>query len=129
MLGVGAPAITPPPWRSTTTTFQEARHHAENPTDSFASSRDKSPEDAAFYWNGGPIEVAERTWFVSEFSGVTAFETDEGIVLVDSGLVFLAPRIAEALRSVTEAPIHTAIFTHGHVDHAYGLAALSLIHI
>jgi len=93
----------------------------ENPTDTFASARDKAPEEAAFYWNGGPVEVAERTWFTSDFSGVTAFETDEGIVLVDSGMVFLAPRIAAALRSVTQAPIHTAIFTHGHVDHAYGL--------
>ena len=31
---------------------------------------------ARFFWSGGPVEVAARTWFVSFFSGVTAFETD-----------------------------------------------------
>ena len=93
----------------------------ENPTDAFASSRDANPETARFFWNGGPFEIAERTWFASEFSGVTAFETDEGIVLVDSGTTFLAPKLAAEIRQVTQAPIHTAIFTHGHVDHAYGL--------
>ena len=93
----------------------------ENPTESFGSSQGADPESARFFWTGGPVELAERTWFASEFSGVTAFETDEGIVLVDSGLATLAGPIAQRLRSVTSAPIHTAIFTHGHVDHAYGL--------
>ena len=26
------------------------------------------------------------------------------------------------IRERTQAPIHTAVFTHGHVDHAYGLS-------
>ena len=62
-------------------------------------------------------------WFQSRFSGVTGFETDEGIVLVDSGMAPLGRRLAAMLREKTSAPIHTAIFTHGHVDHAYGLEA------
>jgi len=90
---------------------------------SFSRQRDKSPEEAKFFWSGGPIEVAERTWFQSRFSGVTAFETDEGIVLVDSGMAPLAPALAALLREKTAAPIHTAIFTHGHFDHAFGLKA------
>ncbi len=91
--------------------------------DHFRAMRDKSPEEAKFFWSGGPIEVAERTWFQSRFSGVTAFETDEGIVLVDSGMAPLAPALAALLREKTAAPIHTAIFTHGHFDHAFGLKA------
>jgi glyoxylase-like metal-dependent hydrolase (beta-lactamase superfamily II) len=91
-----------------------------------AAARGKSPDEAGFYWWGGPIEVAPRTWFSSNFSGVTAFETDAGIVLVDSGLERLAPGLAAQLRQHSQAPIHTAIFTHGHVDHAYGLAAFLL---
>src|SRR5699024_2586149 len=51
----------------------------------------------------------------------TGFLTDEGVVLVDSGLAQLAPALAEQLREKTSAPIHTAIFTQGHVDHAFGL--------
>lgn len=81
----------------------------------------QSPEDAKFFWSGGPVEVAPRTWFVSFFSGVTGFETDEGLVLVDSGLARLAPALDQMLRRRTTAPVHTAIFTQGHVDHAFGL--------
>ncbi len=92
-----------------------------NPTDGFAEMRGRSPEEAKFFWNGGPIEVADRTWFSSMLSGVTAFDTDDGVVLVDAGTELLAPGIAAEIRTETSAPIHTAIFTHGHVDHAYGL--------
>ncbi len=92
-----------------------------NPLEQFALMRGKSPDEAKFFWSGGPVEVAERTWFQSSFSGCTAFETDAGIVLVDSGLVKVGAVLAAALRQKTKAPIHTAIFTQGHVDHAFGL--------
>ena len=85
--------------------------------------RGKTPEEAKFFWTGGPVEVAPRTWFASQFSGCTAFETDEGLVLVDTGTKQFAPRLAEMLRQKTQAPVHTAIYTHGHIDHAYGLEA------
>lgn len=94
-----------------------------NPAQLFAIMAGRSPEEAKFFWSGGPVEVAERTWFASQVSGATAFDTDHGIVLVDSGTAMLASGIAAMIREKTEAPIHTAIFTHGHVDHAYGLAA------
>jgi len=94
-----------------------------NVMERFAAARGKSVDEAGFYWTGGPIEVAHRTWFLSQFSGVTAFETDDGLVLVDSGLQAMAPMLAGLLREKTQAPVHTAIFTHGHVDHAYGLQA------
>ncbi len=87
----------------------------------FTKNAGKSVEDAKFFWSGGPVEVAPRTWFASVFSGVTAFETDEGIVLVDSGLARLGPMLAGMIRMRSQAPIHTAIFTQGHVDHAFGL--------
>ena len=92
-------------------------------TERFLAMRGKEPDEAGFFWSGGPIEVAERTFFQSRFSGVTAFETDEGIVLVDSGMAPLGPILAGMLRQKSPAPIHTAIFTHGHVDHAHGLSA------
>jgi glyoxylase-like metal-dependent hydrolase (beta-lactamase superfamily II) len=92
-----------------------------NPSGLFRSMAGKSPEEAKFFWTGGPVELAERTWFQSLGSGCTGFETDEGLVLVDAGTVLFAPVLAERLRSQTDAPVHTAIYTHGHVDHAYGL--------
>jgi glyoxylase-like metal-dependent hydrolase (beta-lactamase superfamily II) len=94
---------------------------ADNPARKFGSMRGKSPEEAKFFWTGGPVEVAERTWFASQFSGSTAFETDEGLVLVDTGTKQFAPALAAMLRGKTKAPVHTAIYTHGHIDHAYGL--------
>lgn len=83
----------------------------------------KSPDEAKFFWAGGPVEVAERTWFASAFSGVVAFETDEGVVLVDSGLKRMGAMLAGMIRQRTKAKIHTVVFTQGHVDHAFGLEA------
>src|SRR5689334_752101 len=99
---------------------------AQNPAQKFASMRGKTPEEAKFFWSGGPVEVAERTWFQSVFSGCTGFETDEGLVLVDCGLLQLGGKLATLLRQNTSAPVHTAIFTHGHVDHAFGLQSFLL---
>ncbi|RIK95947.1 MAG: MBL fold metallo-hydrolase [Proteobacteria bacterium] len=96
---------------------------SKNPTDGFRDLAGRAPDEATFFWSGGPIEVAERTWFQSQFSGCTGFDTDEGVVLVDTGMERLAPALAAKLREKTRAPVHTAIYTHGHVDHAHGLAA------
>lgn len=68
-------------------------------------------------------EITEGVYFESLFSGVTAFETTAGLVLVDTGPSVLAEPLAEALRDRTDAPVATAIYTHGHVDHAFGLGA------
>lgn len=66
-------------------------------------------------------EVTDRTYYKDIFGSTTAFETNEGIVLVDTGLRGFAQIQAEILRKYTNAPIHTAIYTHGHADHAFGL--------
>jgi len=95
----------------------------DNPANNFSKVRGRPPEEAKFFWNDGPVSLGDRTWFASLLSGVTAFETDEGLVLVDSGTVAFGPHLAGEIRSVTSAPVHTAIFTHGHVDHAFGLSA------
>jgi glyoxylase-like metal-dependent hydrolase (beta-lactamase superfamily II) len=65
--------------------------------------------------------VAPRTAFVSSFANATAFETDAGLVLVDTGSFLLANQVRENVRSFTSRPLHTAVFTHGHVDHCFGV--------
>lgn len=77
-------------------------------------------------WSNDPTRVAEDTYFISKISNVTAFDTSEGLVLIDSGMAGgsrfnAAPEMASQLREFTDAPIHTAIFTHGHIDHVHGL--------
>jgi glyoxylase-like metal-dependent hydrolase (beta-lactamase superfamily II) len=71
----------------------------------------------------GPEAITDDVYFVSMFSTVTAFDTADGLFLVDSGLEQVAPVIANALRGKTDAPVDTAIYTHGHTDHAFGLDA------
>ena len=70
---------------------------------------------------GALVEVAERTAFVPSLGNVSALETDDGLVLVDTGGYMLAPGVHEQLRQWTEQPLHTAIYSHGHVDHVFGL--------
>lgn len=94
---------------------------ASNPLELFLANENADPDEARFMWSGGPVDVAERTWFSSLFSGSTAFDTDEGLVVVDAGLLLAGPVLAQRARQVTQAPVHTAVYTHGHVDHAYGL--------
>ncbi len=66
-------------------------------------------------------EVATRSYFVASFANVTAFDTSDGLVLVDTGSFVLADKTRALLREVTASPAHTAIWTHGHVDHCFGV--------
>ncbi len=65
--------------------------------------------------------LAARSVFVSSFANVTAFDTDAGLVLVDTGSFVLAEPTRAVLRKATAAPVHTAVWTHGHVDHCFGV--------
>ncbi len=94
-----------------------------NPTEKFQHYRNADPDEAKFFWTGGPVEVAERTWFASSFSGITAFETDDGLVLVDTGAAPMGDGLRKWIRKHTQAPLHTVVYTHGHLDHAFGVHA------
>lgn len=59
--------------------------------------------------------------FLSSFSNVTAIRTGEGLVLIDTGGHLFAGATFDAIRRWTQDRVHTAIYTHGHVDHAFGL--------
>ena len=65
--------------------------------------------------------VAAGSYFVSSFANVSAFDTDDGLVLVDTGSFMLADPTRARLRQVTKRPVHTAVWTHGHVDHCFGV--------
>lgn len=65
--------------------------------------------------------VADGVHFVSAFANVVALESKDGLVLVDVGSFLFAGRTKDVLRAAIEAPLHTAIYTHGHVDHCFGV--------
>src|SRR6266436_4782137 len=65
--------------------------------------------------------VADRISVVPGFANVIVFQTDDGLVLVDTGLEFTAETLFEAVRARSADPVRYAVFTHGHFDHVSGL--------
>jgi alkyl sulfatase BDS1-like metallo-beta-lactamase superfamily hydrolase len=74
-------------------------------------------------YTGELAEVAERTAFVPSLANVSAFATDDGLVLVDSGGFITADGVREQLRRWSDLRVHTVVYTHGHVDHVFGVPA------
>jgi glyoxylase-like metal-dependent hydrolase (beta-lactamase superfamily II) len=71
------------------------------------------------------VEVGPRTWIVQpSLVNVYVLETDEGLVMIDTGLPTDADAVHAAIRDRFDAPLHTVVFTHGHLDHAFGLGRL-----
>jgi len=67
------------------------------------------------------IPVAPRTRHIRlPIVNAVLFETDDGLVLVDTGMAPAGPALLDAIRGVSDAPIHAVLYTHGHVDHAFG---------
>lgn len=54
-------------------------------------------------------------------SNVYLLETDDGAILINSGMGFEAPVIHHNLRTLSDAPIKYLITTQGHVDHVGGV--------
>jgi glyoxylase-like metal-dependent hydrolase (beta-lactamase superfamily II) len=77
-----------------------------------------------FFGGGDAQEVAPGTLFLPSFANAAALVTGEGALLVDCGHEAFGGRILGALRERTDAPVHTVVFTHGHVDHAFGVRAI-----
>src|SRR6185437_14457295 len=69
----------------------------------------------------GLEEYAPGLAFVSSFGNVVALDTAEGLVLVDTSSFITAAVVHASVRKWTSRPFHTAIYTHGHVDHVMGV--------
>lgn len=68
-------------------------------------------------------EVAQDIAFVPSFGNVTAIKSNEGLILIDSGSQMFAGQLHEQIRSWSDAQVHTVVFTHGHVDHVFGVGS------
>lgn len=66
-------------------------------------------------------EVAAGTVFLTSFANVSAFATDAGLVLVDTGSQFHAQVVHKLVRGWSPLPLHTAVYSHGHIDHVFGV--------
>ncbi|MCQ4211040.1 alkyl sulfatase dimerization domain-containing protein [Streptomyces longispororuber] len=67
------------------------------------------------------VRLRPRVGFFPAFANVTAFDTGDGVVLVDSGDFRTAGRLHEAVRKFRAGPVRSVVYTHGHVDHVFGV--------
>ncbi len=74
-----------------------------------------------FASSGKLAEIQPRVAFVDAFANSAVVDTDEGLVAVDTSGVFHAKSVHETVRHWSPHPLHTAIFTHGHIDHVFGV--------
>jgi glyoxylase-like metal-dependent hydrolase (beta-lactamase superfamily II) len=72
-------------------------------------------------FGGGMAEVADGVAFVPSFANVAAVRTAEGLVLIDVGSPFLSGQVHRTLRAWSADPLHTAVYSHGHIDHVFGV--------
>src|SRR5215813_7137833 len=70
---------------------------------------------------GKQEEIAPGVLFLHTWANVTVIRTTAGLVLVDTGSYASRARTFTAVRAVDRRPVHAAVYTHGHVDHACGL--------
>jgi alkyl sulfatase BDS1-like metallo-beta-lactamase superfamily hydrolase len=76
----------------------------------------------ALYVSGHEL-IEDGLFFVSAFANVTCFKTGEGLVLIDTSSPFSASMVFDAVRSYDKDRVHSAVYTHGHVDHVFGIMA------
>jgi len=75
----------------------------------------------AFDNPGVSASIDDTTLFVHGFANVNALLTEDGLVLVDTGSTAMAELIHNSVRRWSDAPLNTAVFTHGHIDHCFGV--------
>ncbi len=66
-------------------------------------------------------ELGDDLAFIESFGNVTALRTGDHLLLIDAGGVLHASGVHEAVRRWTDKPLHTAVYTHGHVDHVFSV--------
>ncbi|MGH0030065.1 MAG: alkyl sulfatase dimerization domain-containing protein [Myxococcota bacterium] len=69
-------------------------------------------------------EVAPGIAVIEAFSHVVSFASEDGLVVFDTSLEAFGETVAAGLRRWKPLPLHTIAYTHGHIDHVGGAAAL-----
>ncbi|MBK5222519.1 MAG: MBL fold metallo-hydrolase [Acidimicrobiia bacterium] len=68
-------------------------------------------------------EVADGIAMVESFSHTVALRTDDGLVCFDASGAAAGAKVVASLRGWTADPIHSLVYTHGHIDHVGGSGA------
>lgn len=70
-------------------------------------------------------ELDEGISIVESFSHVISFDTGDGLVCFDSSGAQTGTAVVDALRSWSTQPVHSMVYTHGHIDHTGGSGAFA----
>ena len=89
--------------------------------DRLFTGAETATHETLFAWNGELVEVAPNTAFVAAFSNVAALATVDGFVLADTSSWFACSKVHESLQRWRDIRLDTAVFTHGHTDHCFGV--------
>jgi glyoxylase-like metal-dependent hydrolase (beta-lactamase superfamily II) len=81
------------------------------------------PAGATLEFFGEPAEVAPDVFMHGAFVNTYALRTTDGLVLIDPGFTHTSGAVRDVVRAWSDAPLRVAVYTHGHVDHAFGLRA------
>lgn len=73
---------------------------------------------------GASQEIAPGVHFLASFANTTFIVGTDGVAVVDPGLFASGPRVVRELRLITDLPVRYVIYTHGHMDHAFGTPAI-----
>jgi alkyl sulfatase BDS1-like metallo-beta-lactamase superfamily hydrolase len=74
-----------------------------------------------FASSGQLAEIQPGLAFVDAFANSAAVDTADGLVVVDTSGVFHAKGVHDTIRTWSPSRLDTAIFTHGHIDHVFGV--------
>src|SRR5580704_9051483 len=69
----------------------------------------------------GLAEVSDGVAFVPSFANVSAVSTDDGLMLMDTGSALMATDVHHILRRWSPGRLNTAVYSHGHIDHVFGV--------
>jgi len=70
-------------------------------------------------------ELADGVAMVESFSHVVAVDTGDGLVTFDSSSMRTGSAALVALRTWSNDPVNTLVYTHGHLDHVGGSRAFA----
>lgn len=83
--------------------------------------RERPGADAIAAADGAPpTQVGDGIWLSPGLSNSYAISTDEGRVVLNSGMGFEGPLHRSGYDRVDPSPVHSLLFTQGHYDHVGG---------
>src|SRR5690348_14049165 len=68
-------------------------------------------------------EVTDEIAVIEAFSHVVVVRTGAGLLIADTSAEAFGEACVASLRRWTADPVHTILYTHGHVDHVGGAGA------